>query len=315
MGINRQIDNVERIDGLEPFLSDAAIDVAVAFAGENFLLVGSDTREGLDPTSDDAGGFGTVADVSGRRSDTLMLLRIGIDGQVAMMSVPRDLWVEISGTGESGRINGAYNGGPERLLQTIADALGIPVNHYVEVDFTGFREIVDSIGGVEICVQTDVRDLHTGLAMHAGCQTLDGAAALAFARSRYYEIWDGSDWETDPRGDLGRIERQQILVLAAVDQALINLQSSPFRLGVMMRAVTVSIRVDQNLNVRQAIDVLRRAVAGGVRTFALPVDDAKIGTNQVLVLASGSADVLAYFRGVGPLPVASETSAAVAGDS
>jgi LCP family protein required for cell wall assembly len=144
-----------------------------------------------------------------------------------LMSLPRDLWVEIAGTGESQRINSAYNDGPERLAATVSQSLGIPIHHYVEVDFDGFKEIVDEIGGVEVCVWNGARDLHSGLVLNPGCQKLTGVMALAYARSRYYEEWDGTDWVMDPRADLGRIERQQHFIREAVGGALAAMRSKP----------------------------------------------------------------------------------------
>ncbi len=113
--------------------------------GTNYLVVGSDSRDpqaiaeaGLNPEAFEDGG--------GQRSDTMLLLRFA-DGEAKMMSIPRDLYVPIAETDGSGKINAAYNGGPRRLILTIQQALGIPIHHYLEVDFVSFASLVDSLGG------------------------------------------------------------------------------------------------------------------------------------------------------------------------
>jgi LCP family protein required for cell wall assembly len=148
---DRRTADVERLPELEGVLADIPGD-DVQYPAENFLLVGSDTRVGFDPDAGDAAVVGSQEDVAGRRSDTIMILRQERNGGASIMSIPRDLWVEIAGTGESQRINTAYNEGPERLAATVSGALGIPIHHYIEVDFQGFKNIVDEVGGIEICV-------------------------------------------------------------------------------------------------------------------------------------------------------------------
>ena len=169
MGVLRaadgRTDDVERIGGLESVLADVpdGDDPSIEYPAENYLLVGSDSRDGVDGTSADAAVIGDTGDVGGRRSDTIMILRQERNGGAGLMSVPRDLWVEIAGTDRSNRINSAYNEGPERLAATVSEALGIPIHHYVEVDFVGFKQIVDELGGIELCVGYAARDTHSGL--------------------------------------------------------------------------------------------------------------------------------------------------------
>jgi LCP family protein required for cell wall assembly len=223
------------------------------------------------------------------------------------MSLPRDLWVEIAGTGESQRINTAYNDGPERLAATVSQSLGIPIHHYVEVDFLGFKDIVDEIGGVEVCTFNAARDIHSGLNLQPGCQVLNGDMALAYARSRYYEEWDGTDWHTDPRADLGRIERQQNFIRAAVAGMLADVSSSPFGSGDTIDAVTDSVRIDARLDPLKAARALRKAAETGLRTYSLPVENDTIGDAAILRLGDGADALLTYFRGEGPAPQQFET--------
>lgn len=299
-------DDVERIDGLEGVLADSPADDA-PYPAENYLLVGSDTREGFDPDSPDSGVVGDADAVGGRRSDTIMILRQERNGGAALMSIPRDLWVEIAGTGSSQRINAAYNDGPEQLAATVTQSLGIPVHHYVEVDFGGFKRIVDEIGGVEICVPYAARDANSGLDIQPGCSTLGGTMALAYARSRYYEEWIDGDWVSDPRADLGRIERQQFFMRAAVNGLLQEMASSPFGSGDTISAVVESVRIDPRLDPIRAGETLRRAAQVGLRSYSLPVENDRVGDAAVLRLGDGADAVLAYFRGDGPAPAEFET--------
>lgn len=316
-GVLRAADNrtqdVERIDGLAGVLSDVpdSNDSSIEYPAENYLLVGSDTREGIDPNSPDFGATGNVDDVTGRRSDTMMILRQERNGGAALMSLPRDLWLEIAGTGKSQRINSAYNEGPERLAATITQSLGIPVHHYVEVDFVGFKQIIDRLGGVEVCVPDMARDINSGLVLDPGCQVLGGVQALAYARSRHYQQWNGSDWEEDPRADLGRIERQQLFMRAAVNGALGKLQSSPFGSGDTIQAVIDSVRIDDRLDPIRAADALRSAAKAGLRTYALPVVNDTVGDAAILRLGDDADELLAYFSGRGPAPVQFETGTTV----
>ena len=303
--------DVARIGGLDSVLADLPDDgdPNVEYPAENYLLVGSDSREGVDPGDRDFGVIGTEDEVgTSRRSDTIMILRQERNGGAALMNLPRDLWVEIAGTGDSQRINTAFNGGAERLAATVSQSLGIPVHHYVEVDFVGFKDIIDDLGGVEVCVGYGARDVNSGLQINPGCQLLDGVQALAFARSRYYEQWDGTDWVLDPRADLGRIERQQFFMRAAVDGALRKLRSSPFGSGDIIEAVTGSVRIDDRLDPIKAGEALRRAAAEGLRTYRLPVVTDQVGDASILRLGDGAEEVLAYFRGEGPAPTEYETS-------
>jgi LCP family protein required for cell wall assembly len=299
-------DDVERIDGLAAVLAEP--DESIEYPAENYLLVGSDSREGFDPDSSDAAVVGSTDAVGGRRSDTIMVLRQERNGGAGLVSLPRDLWVEIAGTGRSQRINSAYNEGPERLAATVSQSLGIPIHHYVEVDFVGFKDIIDRLGGVEVCVQYAARDRSSGLVLDPGCQVLDGTMALAFARSRHYEQWDGTNWVEDPRADLGRIERQQLFIRAAVDGSLRKLQSSPFGSGEVIAAVVDSVRIDDRLDPISAGQALRAAAEVGLRTYRLPVVDDTVGDAAVLRLGDGADSVLAYFSGRGPAPVEFETT-------
>jgi LCP family protein required for cell wall assembly len=304
------IDEVARVEGVADVLSPQLGSV------ENFLLVGSDSRAGSDPNSPDYGGIGSESDVSGPpRSDTMMILRRDREtGDAALLSIPRDLWVDIPGRGDQ-RINAAYNDGPAVLVQTVQSALGIPVHHYVEVDFFGFKDLVDAIGGVELCFWYPARDGNTGLDVpEPGCHEFDGIQALAYARSRHYEeLKEDGEWHEDPTSDLGRTKRQREFVNVALSTALERVKADPFVAGDLMAAAGSAVRIDDELDVLAAAASLRTAVGAGLASYALPVRGETIDGNAVLLLEDSAEGLLAYFRGEGPAPTPTMKALILAG--
>jgi LCP family protein required for cell wall assembly len=254
----------------------------------------------------DAGGIGTEADVSGHRSDTIMILRRDkATGDASLLSIPRDLWVQVPGHDGKRRINSAFNDGPEVLVQTLQQELGLPINHYVEIDFSGFKSLVDALGGVQVCVDFATRDVNTGLNItEPGCHVLDGVQALAYARSRHYEEFRNAKWKEDPGSDFSRVKRQQQFVNLALQTALARIKVDPFAAGRLAIAIGSSLKIDDELDPVSAAASLRTAVDAGIATYSLPVFGKTIGGNAVLLLGDGSDAVLAYFRGQGPAPAA-----------
>jgi LCP family protein required for cell wall assembly len=292
------IESIERVPDVAEELDPASPVV------ENFLLVGSDSRADVDPNSPDAGGIGTEADVTGTRSDTIMLLRRDrTTGDASLLSIPRDLWVDIPGRGMN-RINAAYNDGPRALVDTVQESLGLPVHHYIEVDFSGFKDLVDAIDGVEICFLYPTRDVKTGLNIEQpGCYVLDGVQALAFARSRSYEEFRDGEWRIDGTADIGRTQRQQRFVNEAMREALDRVISDPFAAGELLDSGSGALKIDDELDILASAASLRVAVGDGLEPWSLPVYGDTIDGKSVLLLADGADELLAYFRGDGPQPV------------
>ena len=293
---NRTVDTIQRVAEVTPVLSPANPNI------ENYLLVGSDSRANADPTSPDAGGIGTADEVTGSRSDTIMVLRLDKANDTAsILSIPRDLWIADDGS----RVNAAFNKGAANLVETIttADELQIPIQHYVEVDFSGFKGLVDALGGVEVCFENPTRDVNTGLNVpEPGCPTLSGVEALAYARSRHYEELIDGEWQEDPTSDLGRTKRQRDFVNRSIQAALEKIKADPFASGRLIEAIGGSINVDADLDPLQAVDRLRSAVGGGIVTYSLPVVGKTIKGNAVLIPGEGADAVLDYFRGVTDTP-------------
>ena len=189
--VTSKLNNFDRID--------VAVDAAVKGGPENYLLVGSDSRDGISEDDPDAGGF-LDGGYGGGRSDTIMVARVDPAAEkIAVLSIPRDLYVTIAGGDHQDRINTAFAESPQTLVDTVSQTLGIPLNHYVEVDFRGFQSVVDTLGGVPMYFDQPMRDEWTGLDVsEPGCVVLKGPQALAFSRARHVEVYDGSEWVSDP---------------------------------------------------------------------------------------------------------------------
>ena len=294
---NQQLDTVQR--DLE-----ATSALSTPSAGfENYLLVGSDSREGADPSDPDFATMGNEGDISGRRSDTLMVFHYDYaTGAGALMSFPRDLWVRIGDGEKTARINTAYQEGTDVLVRTMQSNFNIPIHHYLEINFQGFKGLVDAIGGVEICVQFPSRDKKTGLYITPGCNTLDGVEALAFARSRYFETKIDNEWKIDGSSDIGRGKRQRKFIAAMLNSGLTRVLSNPFTVTSAFDGVTGAIITDSNLDLAEFAKKMRPAAKGDISRFSLDVYSDTIAGNSILRLGDGSAAVLAFFGGLGPAP-------------
>lgn len=206
----------------------------------NVLLVGLDSRAGLSVA--DQAKYGTLKDSSANHTDTIMILHVDPRAQkAAVLSIPRDLFIPIAGTKRKDRINTAIQGPNKEgdLINTIRQDLGIEINHYAAVDFVGFKSIVNAVGGVVIPFTSPARDALSGLKVQtAGCITLNGDQALAFARSRHYEYFESGRWRSDPTGDLGRIQRQQEFMRRMLRRAISQGVRNPFKLNSLIGAIT-----------------------------------------------------------------------------
>ena len=218
----------------------------------NILLVGSDSRAFVS-NSTQAQAFGNEANAGGQRSDVTMVAHFDpADQSVTILSIPRDLWVDIPGNGPNAgmnRINAAYDTGPDLLVQTIEKDLGIPINHYMSVDFPGFSGMVDALGGITMDFPTEVKDQYTGLHVTTtGCQTVNGTVALQLVRSRhlYYLNSDGY-WTYDGNSDFSRIQRQDAFFRAVLAQAN-NSITSPLTINAFIGSAVGHLTIDDSLS-------------------------------------------------------------------
>lgn len=185
----------------------------------------------------------------GRRSDSIVVIHVAPNGQTSMVSLPRDTYVDIPDYGYN-KLNAAFSfGGPALLVQTVQGLTGLAIDHYVEIDMQGFGPLVDAVGGVNLCLDYDVTDEFSGLNWQAGCHQADGQTALAFARMRYQ----------DPRGDIGRAERQRQVIDAVANKALSPATLiNPFQQQRLAKTGAATLTVDQSSNV---VDIGRLLLA------------------------------------------------------
>lgn len=256
---------IDKVDALQDYPGRPA-----ATPGQDWLLVGSDSREGLSDAQVKKLHLGKVA---GRRTDTIILLHVPGSGPATMVSLPRDSYVPIPGHGHN-KLNAAFAfGGAALLARTIEQVTGIRLDHFAEIGFGGFVGMTDAVGGVQLCPKRNIHDHKAGLRVKKGCQEMDGGTALGYVRARYF----------DPRGDLGRVERQQEFLGAVFQKASSPATAlNPFRLVSLGNASTQALTVD---NSDGPIDLLRfalamKAIAGGKGTkTTVPVSDPNYRTS------------------------------------
>ncbi|MFW5469378.1 LCP family protein [Knoellia sp. CPCC 206435] len=243
--------------------------------GDTYLLVGSDSRDDL--TVEERRELGT-GNAEGRRTDSIMLVHVPSGGgKSAIISIPRDSYMPIPGH-NSNKVNAAYSiGGPQLLVQTLEQVTDLRIDGYLEIGFGGFAKVVDSLGGVDICVPFDMDDPKAHINLAKGCQTLDGKNALGFVRARY----------SDPRGDIGRAERQRqflaaIMKGAATPSTVLN----PFRYWSFTHTAAGAVGVGEETGMRDAANILlamRGAGNDSTLSLTVPIQDANYPT------AAGSA--------------------------
>ena len=284
----------------------------------NVLLVGSDSRARL--TGNDALQAGKDS-VGGQRSDTIMVLHVDPDRRNgALLSIPRDLYVPIAGTTGSDRINSAFSlGGADALIATISTSLGININHYAEVDFVGFKDIIDAVGGVKVFVPAPARDLHSGLSVtQTGCVTLNGTQGLAWVRSRFYEELVGGQWRADTSSDLGRIRRQQDLLRKMAKEASSEGKSNPLALNRLIGIGVDNLTLDSALSTSDLTDLakrLRDIDPDSLDMFTLPTSFADVNGASVLLLKDAEAKpIIDRINGVtNPEPAVTTSTTVAAG--
>jgi LCP family protein required for cell wall assembly len=283
----------------------------------NVLMVGSDTRSDLTSAADQK-AFGNSSQVGGQRSDTIMILHVDPkQKKAAILSIPRDLWVPIAGKGYSERINTAYDSGPDLLVQTIQQDLGIQINHYISVDFVGFRGIVNTVGGVNVYFPAPARDSYSGLDItRSGCLKLNGDQALQYVRARHYEYYEAGRWHEDPTADLGRIQRQQDFMRRILRKAISSGLTNPLRLNALIGNGVRYVTIDKGLSAGTLLSLGSKFHSLSPDTVDMLTLPTTIGTERVgnsiasilHLLQPDASQVLARFNGnTNPATVASGT--------
>lgn len=260
-----------------------------ASSAVTYLVVGSDTREGLSAAELRQLRVGTTKTAAGARSDTMMLVHISKSrDRAVVISIPRDSLVTIPAhigmDGKSqvpelqSKINAAFAwGGAPLLIQTIEKKTNLRIDHYVEVNFAGFKNVVDALGGIQVCSKVAINDPKSHLVMSAGVHTLNGIEALKYVRTRDF----------DGLGDIGRMQRQQQFVSAVFRKATsTGVLLNPFKVKSLISAVFKTVKTDETLDQGDIVNLakqIRNLSPGKMRTMTIP-----LGTSNGYVDGVGS---------------------------
>lgn len=258
--------------------------------GTNWLLVGSDTRQGM--TAAQQKEYSTGGDLGAGRTDTIMLVHIPPSGKPLLISIPRDIYVPVPGQG-SYKINAAYYlGGPKLLQRAFEEKSGVHIDHYAEIGFGGFASVVDAVGGVKMCLDAPLRDPKAGLNLARGCQTLNGRTALGYVRSRNF-----------PQADLMRVQHQRQFLSALMDKVtspgtLIN----PFALWGVASGGVDALTVDRKTHIWD-LARLAWALSGSPTTVTTPTDGSEsTDDGDALVWGSDTDKFFDYIKAGQPVP-------------
>lgn len=257
-----QIPKIHNSDVTAPS-SGAPIDVLVA---------GTDSRAGF--TASQQSAYGNTSNAGGNRSDATMIVRISPGTrQMAVLSIPYDTFVPLYGTNGSNKISDALNNGPKALVKTIEQNFGIPINDYVGVNFTGVIQLVQALGGVNVNFPYPSKDKMSGLNEPAGCQLLNGKAALALARSRYFYYYKNGAWQYDGSSGFGRIHRQHTVIRAIINKAKSSVLTNPIGLNSFVGSAVQNVAIDSKMSLAQmaslALD-FRSFSGSALKTYTLP---------------------------------------------
>lgn len=287
--------------GQDPGTPTTTIQLAEPDAA-NFLVVGADNGGCSDQVAT------TDRDDLGERSDTIMVWRANPEtNQLAVLSFPRDLYVEIGGRRD--RINTTYRrDDPTRLIETLASNFGVPVDHYVQVDFCAFRELVEAVGGVEVPFEFPARDRSSGLGIpDTGCVNLDGDMALSYVRSRKYEYEDppgSDDWKRDGTSDFGRIARQQDFLRRVVAKVINQNLYSPSVASALITTNREYLVTDTGLTLNRMLEfanTLRRLDPTTITTYRIESSSETLSNGDKVERPRISGDnmqaILSVFRG------------------
>lgn len=268
------------------------LDVAGEATGaRHFLLVGSDSRDGLDPQQRGAMSLGSF---DGQRSDTVIYVSISADRDtVSLVSLPRDLLVDDDGRRR--KLTETFAGGPDRLIRVIQDNLGLPVNHYAQISLAGFVDAVRTLGGVELCLDEPLRDRKSGADFDAGCHHMQAEDALAYVRSRQ-----------GPRADFERIDRQQQFLRAVLREVTdARILADVPRLFRLVDDLAGNVTTDEELSLRQMrslAEEMRQVIRDGVPMATLPSYPRQIdGISFVVAYGPGARAMLEDLRAGRPL--------------
>ena len=296
-GISIAVLTISAVSALAFTTVTASIEKIDAFAGldkrpekkssaVNYLIVGSDTREGLTRAEQKELRVGSVKTAAGKRSDTMLLVHVSkARDKAVIISIPRDSYALIPAHKNSAgkeisaaysKINSSFNwGGAPLLIQTFEGMSNLKIDHYIEINFVGFARIVDSLGGIEVCTKKDIDDPKSHLVLPAGVHNLNGIEALKYVRTR----------EFDGLGDIGRMQRQQAFMSSVVKKATsLGVLLNPVTMTSFINSALSAVTTDSGLNSSELIVLakqLKSLSASNVRTLTVPLSDLNYYANGV----------------------------------
>ncbi|MGV9793776.1 MULTISPECIES: LCP family glycopolymer transferase [unclassified Gordonia (in: high G+C Gram-positive bacteria)] len=272
------------------------VDALVSYAGRpgdtpgtNWLIVGTDSRADL---SDEQRTDLSTGDAEGARTDTIMLVHNPPDGKPLIVSLPRDLYVDIPGVGTA-KINAAFNsGGAQLLVRTVENLTGLRIDHYAEVGFGGFDTLVDAVGGVDICLDQPINDPKAGPPLKKGCHRLNGRQALTLVRSRDF-----------PQADLVRVVNQRKFLSALVSRATSpGVLLNPFRFFGFVNGAVDALVVDRHDHIWN-LAALAFALRDDPITTTTPTGPAEFdGGESVLPVSENTKQFFEYLKAGKPVP-------------
>lgn len=265
-----------------------------ATAGTNWLVVGSDSRTDLTEKQRQQLATGNAI---GSRTDTIILVHTG-SGPTSLVSLPRDTYVPIAGHGRN-KLNAAFSiGGPALLTRTVEQVTGLRINHFAEVGFGGFAGMVDAVGGVRLCLPMALKDPKAGLDVPAGCQTLNGAQALGYVRTR-----------ATARADLDRVVHQRMFLSALTAKAVSpGVLLNPFSSFPLVSQAVDSLSVDNGTHLWHLAGLAKAMhglSSGGGVTATAPVGAASMVAGAGDVISLDRPNALRMFRALAedkPIP-------------
>jgi LCP family protein required for cell wall assembly len=299
--IDDRIDEIPRVQLTTASTTGSAV---------NFLIIGSDTRSFVQSEADKEAFTDDEVTTDGpARSDTMMVLHADGDASY-VVSFPRDLMVDVPGLGRQ-KINAAFNKGPQLVIDTLAQDFNVPINHYIEVNFKSFEEIVNAVGSVPVWIPQQMRDQLSGLKpfpFGPGCYHLDGPTALAYVRSRSPEYYENGTWvDASGRADLDRIERQQDFIKRLGRVAVRQATDDPTIAPDLADNLIPNLTADQGFD-RDSFNELVRAFMGlsegtdGGPIFETLPWEARSGGSYLVEKQPEADAVLAVLRGEAPIP-------------
>ncbi len=261
----------------------------------NVLVLGSDSRQDLSPEEQEKYDPEGVDRRTGRRADTIILLHLDERrDQAVLVSFPRDLLVDLPG-GKEGKINGSYQGGPDDVIQTVEKFTGLPVHHYIEANFTGFKNISNALGGVKVFFERPINDPDSGLVVPKGCVELKGDMALSFVRSRKID------------SDFGRIERQQLFLKLMMEKVTsTGTMLNPVRVVSLVNIFAENVKTDTEMSpndMRKIAWRLRRFDPKNLDMRVVPSAGARIrGASYVVANEKQKTGLFTAIKERKPLP-------------